>query len=231
VFFAATMVQSVGGFGFALFAVPMMALAIDMPSAVIAASIASLVNVVGLCVRSYRDIDWPTTKRLNIPAVFGMPIGVYVLVKLNEDVLKVALGGIIMVLIIVLLRAKSQPRRSSAIDVVAGFVSGVLSTSTSTNGPPLVFAAQLRGLSPAVFRATMSASFVIQGSLSLLLFIVAGEVTERAVLLALIGLPLVVVGQWLGVRMRPHVDGSRFTKLVYGLLAVSAASVMWSGIS
>lgn len=231
VFFAAAVVQSVGGFGFALFAVPLMALAIDLPLAVIAASIASLVNVVGLCIRSYRDIDWSATKRLNIPAIFGMPIGLYALVNVDEGSLKVALGLIIMLLIIVLLRTKSRPRHSSAVDVIAGFCSGVLATSTSTNGPPLVFAAQLRGLSPPIFRATMSASFVVQGSLSLLFFFAAGEVTRRALLLAVVGLPLVAIGQWLGVRVRPRVDGTRFTKLVYGLLALSALSVMWSGIN
>ena len=231
VFLLAALVQSVGGFGFALFAVPLMALAIDMQSAVIAASIASLVNVVVLCARSYREIDKDVTKRLNIPALFGMPIGLYALVYVDEAVLKVALGVVIMLMILVLIRTTTSPKGRPMVDVVAGFASGILATSTSTNGPPLVFAAQLRGLTPPVFRATMSASFVLQGSVSLLLFIAAGEVTQRALLLAVTGLPLVAFGQWLGVRARPHVDGQRFTKLVYGLLVVSAASVMWSGLS
>jgi uncharacterized membrane protein YfcA len=231
VFFFAALVQSVGGFGFALFAVPLMALAIDLPSAVIAASVASLANVLVLAIRSLRDIDRGVTKRLNVPALFGMPIGLYVLIYIDEAVLKVALGVVIMVLIAVLMRTNGEPKSRPLVDVIAGFVAGILATSTSTNGPPLVFAAQLRGLPPAAFRATMSASFVLQGSVSLLLFFVSGVVSRQAVLLAVIGLPLVAIGQWIGVTLRPHVDGRRFTRLVYGLLVLSAASVMWSGLS
>ncbi|NDE20761.1 MAG: sulfite exporter TauE/SafE family protein, partial [Actinobacteria bacterium] len=36
-------------------------------------------------------------------------------------------------------------------------------------------------------------------------------------------------GQWLGIRTRPRVHGKRFDRMVYGLLALSAVSVSWSG--
>jgi uncharacterized membrane protein YfcA len=49
------------------------------------------------------------------------------------------------------------------------------------------------------------------------------------VLLALGGLPLIAAGQWLGIRTRPRVHGKRFDRMVYGLLALSAVSVSWSG--
>ena len=52
--------------------------------------------------------------------------------------------------------------------VGVGFVSGVLNTSLSTNGPPLVFGLQARHLGAAPFRATISTVFAfsnIVGSL------------------------------------------------------------------
>ena len=57
VFAAAAFVQSVGGFGFTLFGVPLMALAIPLPQAVVAGSIASFVNVVTLSLRTFKQVD------------------------------------------------------------------------------------------------------------------------------------------------------------------------------
>ena len=230
VFAVAAFVQSIGGFGFTLFAVPLMALAIPLPEAVVAASITSLANVVVLTMRSYRDIDRAVARRFNIPALFGMPLGLWVLVRVDESTLKVALGAVIVILIVVLLRTRSAAQPRPVVESIAGLASGVLSTSTSTNGPPLVFAAQLRGMRPEAFRATLSFTFALQGSISLVAFIVAGEATRAAVLVAMAGLPLVALGQWLGVRTRPRVHGARFDRLVYSLLALSAVSVSWSGI-
>lgn len=208
-----------------------MALSIDLSYAVIAASFTSLANVTVLLSRSYREVEWSVARRLNIPALFGMPIGLWVLVRVDDSILKVALGVVIIVLVLVLLQSRTAPRSRPGVDLVAGFASGVLATSTSTNGPPVVFAAQLRGLAPSVFRATLSFTFVVQGAISLVLFALAGEITRLPVQLALAGLPFVALGQWLGVRSRPAVHGVRFERLVYGLLILSAASVMWSGLS
>ncbi|NBX12211.1 MAG: sulfite exporter TauE/SafE family protein [Acidimicrobiia bacterium] len=229
VFAAAAFVQSIGGFGFSLFAVPLMALSIPLPEAVVAGSIAAFANVVVLSARSLRDVEWTVARRFNLPALVGMPLGLLVLVRVDESVLKVALGAVIIVLIVVLIRTTSATRPRPVVEVVAGLASGVLATSTSTNGPPLVFAAQLRGLPPETFRATLSFSFALQGAISLVAFFAAGEATQGAVLLALGGLPLIAAGQWLGIRTRPRVHGKRFDRMVYGLLALSAVSVSWSG--
>ena len=54
--------------------------------------------------------------------------------------------------------------------------------------------------------------------------------SREAVLVALLGLPLVAAGQWVGVLIRPRVQGKRFEQLVYVLLGLSAVSVSWSGL-
>ena len=230
VFAVAAFVQSLGGFGFSLFAVPLMALAISLPDAVVAGSIASLANVAVLALRSLAHVEWSVVRRFNVPALFGMPFGLWVLVHVDESTLKVGLGAVILVLIIVLMRARANARPRPLVEMVAGWSSGLLATSTSTNGPPLVFAAQLRGMHPEQFRATLSFTFALQGSVSLVAFFVAGEASREAVLVALWGLPLVAGGQWLGVRTRPRVQGDYFTRLVYVLLGLSALSVSWSGL-
>ncbi|MFM7891306.1 MAG: TSUP family transporter, partial [Actinomycetota bacterium] len=138
----AALVQSLGGFGFALMAVPLAALAIDLKVAVIAVSVGSLFNTVILFVRTRKDINRDVAWRFNVPAVLGMPIGLYVLANVAQRPLKIVLGAIIIVATLALMRgaANIAPRRW--IEVLAGWLSGILSTATGTNGPPLVLAAQ-----------------------------------------------------------------------------------------
>ncbi|MGA0377724.1 MAG: hypothetical protein ACO3NS_01180, partial [Ilumatobacteraceae bacterium] len=50
----AALVQALGGFGFALMAVPLAALVVDLELAVVAVSVGSLVNTALLCARTYR---------------------------------------------------------------------------------------------------------------------------------------------------------------------------------
>ena len=86
----AAFVQSVGGFGFALMAVPLAALAIDLQTAVITVSLGSLFNVCILFWRTRLDVDRGLAKRFTVPALFGMPIGVAVLTLVDQRPLKVA---------------------------------------------------------------------------------------------------------------------------------------------
>jgi len=226
----AALVQSLGGFGFALLAVPLSALAIDLKVAVIAVNVGSLYNTLILFVRTRRDIDREVAWRFNVPAVLGMPLGLYVLANVAQDPLKIVLGAIIIVATLALMRGAGNfaPRRW--IEVLAGWLAGILSTATGANGPPLVLAAQMRGLAPDTLRATLAFTFTISGSLSFLMFFAAGLVSRDALLLALAAVPLIVVGRRIGIRLQPRFSGRRFERLVYGLLFLSGISVGLSGL-
>lgn len=225
----AAFVQSVGGFGFSLMAVPLTALAIDLQTAVITVSLGSLFNVTILCWRTRRDIDRLLARRFNVPALLGMPIGLAVLTLMDQRPLKVVLGVVIIVATVALMRGAANIAPRAWIEILAGWLSGILSTATGTNGPPLVLATQMRGLSPDVFRATLAFTFTISGAVSMVIFVVAQLVTRNELLLAAAAIPLILCGQYLGTRAQTLFLGRRFDRLVYGLLLLSGASVGLSG--
>ena len=226
----AAFVQSVGGFGFALMAVPLAALAIDLQTAVITVSLGSLFNVCILCWRTRLDIDRGLAKRFTVPALFGMPIGVAVLTLVEQRPLKVVLGAVIIVATGALMRgaANLTPRRW--LEVLAGWLSGILSTATGTNGPPLVLALQMRRLTPDAFRATLAFTFMVSGAVSMAIFVVAQLVTGTEILLSATAIPLILCGQYLGTRAQVLIHGRRFDRLVYMLLLLSGVSVGLSGL-
>jgi uncharacterized membrane protein YfcA len=106
-------------------------------------------------------------------------------------------------------------------------VSGVLSTSTGTNGPPLVAAFQAMGYDPRNFRATLAAVFFGSGVLGMAAFAVAGQITRPVLQVALVGAPAGALGWFAGNTLFVRIDGTRFRHVVLaGLVASSLISVI-----
>ena len=82
------------------------------------------------------------------------------------------LGISVLGAVVLLIRRINLRHVGPALDVGAGFLSGVLNTSLSTNGPPLVFVLQGRHLEPPAFRGTISQVFALSNVVGLTLFVV-----------------------------------------------------------
>ena len=111
-------------------------------------------------------------------------------------------------------------------DWMMGFFSGVLSTSTSTNGPPLVFVLQARGLSPESFRSTINTVFSFANIGALALFIASGKLNANAAFAAILALPVLFVSLKIGYSLRPRVSTEFFRKLVLIMLVLSGMSLL-----
>ena len=154
--FIASMTQVLSGFGFALMSVPLMSLAVPTQQAVV------ISTVLGCGVTSWQAwagraiVDRETAKRLIIAAYVGMPIGLLIFVTVDEHILKLMLGIAVLIAVVLLAVRVDMGRFGHGLEITAGFVSGVLNTSLSTNGPPLAFALQARHLPPDRFRATIN---------------------------------------------------------------------------
>ncbi|MBU6215267.1 MAG: TSUP family transporter, partial [Acidobacteria bacterium] len=109
-------------------------------------------------------------------------------------------------------------------------VSGVLNTATSTNGPPLVFVLQARKVAPDVFRATLNTVFVFSGLYAAVIFALRGKISFDEVALSAASVPFLIVGSFVGVLIRRHINEERFRLAVLGLLTVSGLSTLLSAI-
>lgn len=226
--FVAALTQVLSGFGFALMSVPLMTLAVPTKEAVV------ISTLLGAGVSSWqawhlrRETLRPVATRMVISAYVGMPFGFWVFVSVDDSVLR-ALLGVAILAAVVLLAARIDLRHvGPGLDAGAGFVSGVLNTSLSTNGPPLVFALQARHLEADAFRATINTVFACSNVLGVSLFVLADRVTSDGVTAAVIAFPALVAGQLVGLPLRRHVAGERFRLLVMVLLVVAAFSTILS---
>jgi len=198
---AAAAAQAVSGFGYALLAVPVLAALTSSTDAVVVASLAGLPLSPVMLIGNRQHVDRDAALRLVAASLVGMPLGLLVLDRAPDDALRILIGLIVAVLATLLARGFRWRRSVRAFDVGAGLVSGVLATSTGTNGPPLVFGLQARGTEPRAFRSTLAAVFLVTGILSCMLFVAAGKVDRDRAVAAAVGAPFVLVGVAMGRRI------------------------------
>ena len=223
--------QMVAGFGFALLAVPLMSTALDTHLAVVVTTALGLVTSAAQAWNGRRDTERVLAKRMTLAAFAGMPFGLLVFTQVNERVLRLLLGVCVLVVVVLLARRIDLRHAGPRLDWTAGAISGALSTSLSTNGPPLVFALQARHLSPHVFRPTINTVFAVSGVVTLSAFAIAGEVEAETLRAVALSIPALLAGLGLGISLRGHVDGERFRGLVLVLLSVAALGAIVAAVA
>lgn len=224
--FVAAFTQVIAGFGFGLLAMPIMTLAIPVEQAVVVSTMLGMVSTSWMGWHLRADMIRDLAKRLTLAALVGMPLGLWILNVVSDRALRLALGCSVLIATALLVRRINLAHVGPLMDVGLGFISGVLNTSLSTNGPPLVFDLQARQLKPAQFRATIAAVFAFSNVVALTLFIGGGKVTNDGLHVALIALPVWALGQGVGWPIRKHVDGERFRVMVLVLLSIAGTTAI-----
>lgn len=225
----AALTQAVAGFGFGLLAVPVMTLAIDPKVAVVVSTLVGASVTIWQAVHLHRDGDAVLVRRMVVPAYVGMPLGIVVFEWVSDETLQRILGVTVLVAVVILVAPFTVPV-SRSLDVGAGFVSGVLNTSLSTNGPPLVFALHSRKMTAAAFRGTIVPVFAWCNIGGLALFFGRGKVTGDGLLAAAVALPAMLAGQLAGQPLRSRVNELVFRRLVLALLTVAALSAIMASL-
>ena len=160
-----------------------------------------------------------------------MPFGLGAFLVISETGLRLTLGVVVLVATFLLLRGFRLHDEQHHYDWTLGIISGLLSTSTSTNGPPLVFLMQARQMSPAAFRATINTVFALSNIGALALFLGAGKVTSENLAGVGVALPSLAIALCLGYVARKYISPERFKNLVIVLLLLSSVSVMVSAFT
>lgn len=224
--FVAAYVQILAGFGFALLSMPIMTLAVPVQQAVVVSTLLGMLSTTWQSWHLRHDADRALARRLATAAFVGMPFGLFALDVVSDRALRIALGVAVLIATALLVRRVNLLHVGPAFDYGVGFVSGVLNTSLSTNGPPLVFGLQARHLPPVQFLGTINVVFAFSNIVGVSLFALDGKFTWSGVGAAAIALPAWAIGQALAWPVRKRLDPTRFRGLVLALLGVAGVSTI-----
>ncbi len=220
--FGGTLVQGSVGFGFALLAVP--ALLLAAPSALpVTPLVLAIPMVVTMALRERGAIDLPGFWRMTAGRVPGTIAGTWVVVALGADA-TTALVGALLVGAVVLSLAAASVVATPGTQVVAGFVSGVMSTTGAIGGPALGLAYQDRP-GPEL-RSTLALAFAVGVVLSLASLAVAGEVRGEQVVWALQLLPAMALGLWASRFTATRLDGRWLKPAVLAFAALAGVAAL-----
>ena len=224
--FAGAAIQSASGMGFALVLTPALFAVMDPEEAVTAVLLLGAALCVLVLIES-RRVATHGLGRLLVPAVPGLLVGVVVLAVLSKEALQVGVG------VAVVAAAAWQLYHRAAVRIpatAAGFLSGVLTTSISVNGPPLALWLESQSVPPARFRTTLAASFLILdiAGIALIASREGADVIDPGRIGPLLG--CVLVGYALGAVAFRRLDAERFSTIVLSLVICTGVASVIAGL-
>jgi uncharacterized membrane protein YfcA len=209
--------QSAVGFGFALVCAPLLFAALGPAEAVWSLNaLALVVNAITLLGERRRPAPLALAHPVLLWSLPGMVAGALVLQNVDRVWLQIALTTTVFAALA--LRGATLRLPVPA----AGLASGVLTTSLSTAGPPIVLLLLGRGHTPARVRDTLSTIFIVQGALALLVLAVTRtDGVPDAGLLVLAA--AAVAGQIGGRTLFGRLAERGYERVLTGVLVLSAA--------
>jgi uncharacterized protein len=230
VIFIATLIRSAFGFGEALVAVPLLALRIPITVAAPLAVLISVMVAAVVVVQDWRSIEMRSAAGLVVSSLFGIPVGLFLLTRANDHLVKMVLGLLIAGFSLYSLISKMRFHLEKDHPVwllVSGFCSGVLGGAYGMNGPPLVVYGSLRRWTPQRFRATLQGYFLAASLAGLLGYLAAGLWVPTLSRYFLLSLPGVIGAIFLGRILNQRLRGEVFFRYVYlGLIATGAILIL-----
>ena len=194
----------------------------------IVATLLGTVSNFGQAWQLRHDHDRDIARTFIAASFLGAPFGLALFRYGNQDLMKGLLGSAVLFGVWMLARGRDLQHANKALDWTMGWLSGLLLMATSTNGPPIVFTLQARRLLPDVQRATLNLIFSVTGVSSIIIFALAGKIHLDELRVALITTPLMLLGVFIGTRLRVHIDAVRFKRMVLVLLTLGGVSSLVS---
>lgn len=236
---AGASLQAATGFGFALLAAPILFSVLDPKPAIgLLALLGLLVNLLTLLTEGRRPSPLVGEAAVLVGcALPGALVGVVVLRSLDAVALQLLLSlGVVATLavrhalstraaVVPVLHDGPRPRPAWSAPL-AGFLSGALSTSTSTSGPPLLLHLLGRGARPSVVRDTLTACFFGLGLITPIALLVTR--TEEALpqgTLAATLVPATIAGHLVGRRVFARLSHGPHYELVVTIALLTSVVV------
>lgn len=218
---AGAFIRAAVGFGDDLLAMPLLALVIGLQIATPLVGIVSLLVTIVLLATSWRSVNLAASWRLIAASALGAPVGLWVFIHVDEWMMHVVLGGVLIGYgAYNLLRPGLPPLHNERWAFPFGFVAGILGSAYNTSGPPVIIYGTMRRWSPEVFRATLQGFFLINGMMIAAGHAVAGLWTAQVLWLTLLTLPALALGMLAGIAAQRRISPDAFSRVVFVLLIV-----------
>ena len=220
--FVSATARGFSGFGSALIFMP---LASSVASPRLVATLLLIIDFVAaapLLPDAWRKADRKATGIIAIGAMVGVPIGTYLLSRLDPVTTRWIISGFVAALLLLLLsgwryRGKDHVALAICIGTLSGFCSGL----AQTGGPPIVGYWLGRPIGSALARANIVLFFGAADFFSVVSYGASGLITRDALRFALVVGPVYALGILFGTSLFGRASEALFRAICYTLIALA----------
>jgi uncharacterized membrane protein YfcA len=228
--FAGALVAGLSGFAFGLVAASIWLYILSPLQS------ATLIVAFGLIVQGYsvwklrHALDWKKLRPFIIGAAIGVPMGVTVLTWTDPAWVRAGVGVfLVLYSLYAFFRPTLKPVEGggAVADAGVGFLNGVLGGMTGLAGILVTIWSGLRGWPKDQQRTIFQPVAVAIFLMSAFWLGAKGAITPDIIKLFAIGLPVLIAGTWLGLKLYGRLDEASFRKVVLVLLFVSGVVLIF----
>ncbi len=230
VFFVASFVMGLTGFGIALVAMAFLPWVMSTVTAVVVLTIYALVFSVVVVVPLRNEVHLRALVDLLIGTVLGTPLGVWVLASLPITTLnRLIVAVLIVVVALELFSALPKQLTGRGWGLGAGLLAGLVGGAVGTPGPPVVLYATAQGWSARALKANVTAFFVVNQAVILAGYWWAGLITHEVNIASLVFALPALAGIASGMALFGRLDPAVFRRAVFALLLFSGVTLLVRG--
>ncbi len=166
-----------------------------------------------------REIDWKVIAPMGAAAACLMPVGSWLLVSLDPDLIARGIALVVVAFSVLLMAGwRYEGGKKLWATLGVGALSGVLMASTSLGNPPVMAYLLSSRDAAATNRANFTGYFAVTLVALIAMMAAAGLIDGRAFLTAAVLLPVFMAGAWIGSRLFRRSSEALYRRTALGLL-------------
>jgi uncharacterized protein len=232
VLFISTFIRSAIGFGDAVVAMPILAIALGIKTATPVVALVACVISISIVFKNRSAIEMKAVLPLIISSLLGIPVGLLMLKGVSETFMKTLLGLVVAGYgLFGLLRpslAKMEERR--IVTFLCGFIAGILGGAYNVNGLLIAMYGAMKHWPPQRFRATMHSYFLPTGFLIMIGHGISGLWNAHVFTLFGFAFPAVLLAIYLGGKVNRSIPPGVFGRFVNGFLLILGVFLIFRSV-
>lgn len=231
--FLAAIVRGYSGFGFSLLSVTALSLIYPPAKIVPVIFILEIAASLHLLPSIWKDIHWKSLAPLILGCLVATPFGVFMLASFDARTMQLAMSAFVLAAVALMWAGHAMKQIPGMFaSTAAGAASGLANGAFGIGGPPAIL---FYFSSPAGMisgRASLIAYFLFTDLIGLASLGAYGLVTKETIMRAVLFLPALLAGVWLGSRSFQRSSTAAFRKIALIVMAalalISAAKALYA---
>ena len=224
---AGGLVRGYAGFGSGLVMVPLLAFLWDPVNAIILTLSLGLFATIQMTYPALKLANWTDIAPMIFAAIFVTPIGTFLLITLDPDLIKKIIAGIVLVITMVSLAGWSyKGRTGTAPSFLAGCFSAIINGIAAVGGPVYVIYLISLPDKPQVQRANMAMMTSVMGTSVLTYTLIAGDVDPKTINRIILYTIPYILSVWFGIKLFSIMPGESFKTIILWLLLIIVSGIL-----